>query len=55
KVLRSWGCAESEVARLIDDIRDEDAAAIAGEKAGKDGGDAAPGAEGGDGEKQDTP
>ena len=55
KVLRSWGCAESEIARLIDDIRAEDGAAIAGEVAEKDGGDAAPPAEGGDGEKQDTP
>ncbi len=55
KVLRSWGCAESEIARLIDDIRAEDGAAIAGEEAEKDGGDAAPAAEGGDGEKQDTP
>ncbi len=55
KVLRTWGCAEREIARLIDDSRAEDGAAIAGEEAAKEGGDAAPAAEGGDGEKQDTP
>ena len=55
KVLRSWGCAESDVARLIDDIRAEDGAAIAGEVAEKDANEEAPAAEGGDGEKQDTP
>ena len=40
---------------MIDDIRAEDGAAVAGEVAEKDANEEAPAAEGGDGEKQDTP